>query len=219
MNPESVAQYLIDHPDFLAEHPDAFAAMQLPQPHDGRAISLQERQVQTLRERVRQFEMRAADMVRNARENESFDARLWRWTRTLLAQRDASALPIEVIHGLTTEFAVPVSTVRLWRLPVALADAPFAQGVSDDVKLFTDSLLTPYCGPNADFEAVKWLAGEVRSVALVPLRQSNAPESFGLIVLGSPDAERYTATMGTAFLVRIGEVASAALSRCLDARA
>jgi uncharacterized protein YigA (DUF484 family) len=34
-------------------------------------------------------------------------------------------------------------------------------------------------------------------------------------VLGSPDPTRYSADMGTEFLMRIGEVASAAASRLL----
>ena len=39
--------------------------------------------------------------------------------------------------------------------------------------------------------------------------------AFGLLVLASPDPTRYTADMGTEFLARIGEVASAALTRLL----
>jgi len=42
-----------------------------------------------------------------------------------------------------------------------------------------------------------------------------AGSTFGLLVLASPDPTRYTAEMGTEFLVRIGEIASAALSRVL----
>jgi integrase/recombinase XerC len=37
--------------------------------------------------------------------------------------------------------------------------------------------------------------------------------AFGLLVLGSPDPTRYSADMGTDFLMRIGEVAGAALSK------
>ncbi len=36
-----------------------------------------------------------------------------------------------------------------------------------------------------------------------------------MLVLASPDPTRYTADMGTEFLQRIGELASAALSRLL----
>jgi len=38
-----------------------------------------------------------------------------------------------------------------------------------------------------------------------------------LLVLGSPDPTRYAASMGTDFLVRIGDITSAALSRLLPA--
>ena len=53
------------------------------------------------------------------------------------------------------------------------------------------------------------------SLALVPLRSAAGQEAFGMLVLASPDPTRYTADMGTEFLQRIGELASAALSRLL----
>ena len=39
----------------------------------------------------------------------------------------------------------------------------------------------------------------------------------GLLVLGSPDATRYTADMGVDFLLQVGDIASAALARLLSA--
>lgn len=39
--------------------------------------------------------------------------------------------------------------------------------------------------------------------------------AFGLLVLGSPDARRFHAGMGTEFLAQIGLLASAALTRVL----
>ncbi|TAF88269.1 MAG: DUF484 family protein, partial [Curvibacter sp.] len=41
---------------------------------------------------------------------------------------------------------------------------------------------------------------------------SQAP-AFGMLVLASSDAQRFNSGMGTDFLARIGEIASAALSR------
>ena len=55
------------------------------------------------------------------------------------------------------------------------------------------------------------------SIAMIPLRDGTSPIAFGLLVLASPDPTRYTADMGTEFLNRIGEIASAALSRLLPA--
>ena len=53
---------------------------------------------------------------------------------------------------------------------------------------------------------------------MVPLRHEAGAGAFGLLVLGSPDPTRYSADMGTEFLARIGEVASAALTRLLPVR-
>ena len=51
-------------------------------------------------------------------------------------------------------------------------------------------------------------------LALIPLHHEGT--CFGLLVLGSPDATRYSAEMGVDFLVQVGDVASAALARLLD---
>ena len=72
--------------------------------------------------------------------------------------------------------------------------------------------------PNLGFEALAWLpqADQVQSLALLPLREGaidSTTPAFGLLVLGSPDAQRFDATMGTDFLGRMAELASAALAR------
>ena len=48
---------------------------------------------------------------------------------------------------------------------------------------------------------------------MLPLRVGADPRTFGLLVLGSGDKDRFQVTMGTAFLERIAELASAALAR------
>jgi uncharacterized protein YigA (DUF484 family) len=59
------------------------------------------------------------------------------------------------------------------------------------------------------------VGSDIRSVALIPLRRGAAPAAFGLLALGSADARRFHAGMGTDFLARIGETSSAALSKLL----
>jgi uncharacterized protein YigA (DUF484 family) len=91
--------------------------------------------------------------------------------------------------------------------------------VDPDTRLFASSLMTPYCGPNSGFEAVGWLGNpaDFKSVVLVPLRIGAAPEAFGLLVMGSPDAGRFSSDMGVTYLARIEEIAAAALSSLLQA--
>ena len=64
---------------------------------------------------------------------------------------------------------------------------------------------------------MQWLdePAQALSIAMIPLRHESLAGAFGLLVLASPDPTRYTADMGTDFLARIGEVASAALTRLL----
>jgi uncharacterized protein YigA (DUF484 family) len=56
----------------------------------------------------------------------------------------------------------------------------------------------------------------VQSIAMLALRPEDGGNAFGLLVLGSPDPQRYTADMATDFLAQIGETASAALTCLLD---
>ena len=74
-----------------------------------------------------------------------------------------------------------------------------------------------------NFDAVQWLADPAgaQSVALIALRATRAEDTpqtaaeqpvIGLLVLASPDPQRYHEGMGTAFLERLGDLASAALS-------
>ena len=51
------------------------------------------------------------------------------------------------------------------------------------------------------------------TVALIPVRTGRAQQAFGLLVLASPDPQRFHAGMGTDFLERMADLAGAALSR------
>jgi len=210
----AVAQYLLDHPQFFEEHLAMLGEVKLSSPLTGRAVSLQERQMEVMRAKYHALELRMAGLVRNAEENAAIANRFHGWTQQLLRTRDAADMPAAVSEGLVKHFIVPHATLRLWNLAPEHADAWYAQGASEDVRLFANSLRTPYCGPNRDFEAVHWLkeAESVRSTALLPLRVGSGGGAFGLLVLGSPDPERFSAAMATDFLVHIGDTAGTALT-------
>ena len=208
----AVAQYLLDHPQFFEEHAGLLGEVKLSSPLTGRAVSLQERQMEVMRAKYNALELRMAELIRRGEENTAIANRFHGWTQQLLRADAPGARADAVAQGLVKHFMVPQASLRLWSVAPAYADAPFALGVSDDVRLFTNSLRAPYCGPNKDFEAVRWLddADGIRSTALIPLRAGG--NAFGLLVLGSPDAERFNAAMATDFLVHIGETASTALA-------
>jgi hypothetical protein len=216
MQSDVVARYLADHPDFFEQHPELLADIAIPHPQNGQAISLVERQSMILRGRISALETRIAQMIRHGEENDVIADRMVRWSRALLGEEDAARLPQVAIDELLTLFDVPFGAVRVWNVKPVYARIPAAASVSDDVKRLASSMVAPFCGSNVGFEPVHWMeAGEgvVQSLAMLPLRVGASAEAFGLLVLGSPDKDRFHITMGTAFLTRISELASAALAR------
>jgi len=219
---QDIAHFLATTPGFFERHAELLAAIQLSHPHGARAVSLQERQAEMLRDKIKGLESKIMEMIRNGQENVGIADRLHRWTTTLMLTQDAAAVPAVLLRELRHEFIIPQAGLRLWGVGEAHAGAEFAQAVGADVKSFAASLSSPYCGVNSGFEAARWLAedGPTASLALIPLTRQQgggAQQSFGLLVLGSPDPTRYTAEMGTEFLARIGDIASAALARLLPA--
>ena len=217
-----IANYLINTPGFFERHAELLAAVQLTSPHGQRAVSLQERQMEMLREKNKGLERKIIEMIRYGQDNVAIADRLHRWTAALLLTANAANLPGVLIEQLQHEFLIPQAALRVWGVDRAYAELSSAQPVSDDARSFATSLTQPYCGMNSGFEAASWLEdpSTVMSVALIPLRVPGSDEgapAFGLLALGSPDPTRYSADMGTEFLARVGEVASAALSRLLPA--
>jgi uncharacterized protein YigA (DUF484 family) len=225
---DDIADYLAASPGFFERHAELLGAVQLSSPHGQRAVSLQERQIELLRDKIKGLERQFMDLVRHGQENVAIHDRLQRWTRLLMQVSDPARLPDVLLDELERIFLIPQATTRLWNVAPEHASLPIAAPVGEDAKVFAASLRAPYCGPNTGFEAVTWLddPGAAASIAIVPLRQSDAAwgedpasvprdDAFGLLVLASPDAARYTADMGTDVLARIGDVASAALARLI----
>lgn len=212
-----IASYLANTPAFFERHAELLGTVQLSSPHGARAVSLQERQIEMLRDKLKGLEQRIMEMIRHGQENLNIADRLHRWTRELMLTAQPGELPDVLLRELKHHFMVPQAGLRLWGVASEFEMLAVARDVGPDVKTFASSLAAPYCGVNAGFEAVQWVVepASVMSMALVPLRDARAPDAFGLLVLASPDPTRYSADMGTEFLSRIGELAAAALARLL----
>lgn len=214
----SVAQYLLDHTHFFEEHAELLSRIKLTSPLAGRTVSLQERQMEVLREKIKMLELRMTDLIRIAQDNDAITHKFQSWTRSLLLARNDVDLPHTLINGLQTIFSVPHATLRIWGVAEEFSHTWFSAAISEDSRIFSNGLSTPFCGRNNEFEAASWLedAPSIQSVAMLALRAEKASNAFGMLVLGSPDPERFTADMATDFLMKIGETASAALTCLLD---
>jgi uncharacterized protein YigA (DUF484 family) len=218
MNPiteDDIANYLANSPAFFERHAQLLAAVHLTSPHGNRAVSLQERQAEMLREKIKALEHRIMEMVRHGTENMVISDRIHRWARSLLLVQSTRALPATLLAELQGQFMVPQVALKVWDVDARYADEPFAQGVSEDAKSFASSLTQPYCGVVSGIEAVSWLEdpATAMSIALIALRLNGSGPAFGMLVLASPDPQRFQSGFATDFLERIAELASAALSR------
>lgn len=212
MTPDAVLNYLKQHPEFFEEHADFLATIFTPHPHGGRAISISERQILTLREKGKQFEGKLRELIEFGEENDAISEKLHRLTLALVGARDAEAVIEALYFNLREDFAVPHTVLRLWT-DWAPAPLPEFGATSAESRDFAASLASPYCSPHAMVDTAGWFgepAPRLRSFAYVALKSDG---TFGLLAMASEDAQRFYPEMGTLYLKRLGELTSAALSR------
>jgi len=209
MNADDIALFLRGNPRFFDQHPELLEKIHVPHPHGGRAIPLSERQTLALREKLKAIESRLGEMVRFGEENDAISEKVHRLAVALIAARDPATLVNALNFHLREDFAVPHVALRIWgrALPAGL-DA--GQQVDETQKRAAAAMGAPQCGPAQGNAFASWFgeaAEHVRSMALVPLGEA---ATFGLLALGSEDAQRFFPDMGTVYLRRIGELCAAA---------
>lgn len=213
LSADDVARFLRDNPGFFDDHAELLSGLTVPSPHGGKAIPLSDRQMFGLRDKNRALEGKLSELIQFGEENDVISEKVHRLSVAMLATRTLDSQLHETYYNLREDFQVPHVAIRVWRGAGGRAEF---EAVSDELKAFTTGLEQPFCGPNANFEAVAWF-GEtghaVKSVALVPLRELD--QTYGMLALGSEDLLRFYPDMGTLYLNRIGDLVSAGLLRFL----
>ncbi|MBI1283146.1 MAG: DUF484 family protein [Thiobacillus sp.] len=215
MQPEYIADFLTRHPNFFNDFPTLLADLHIPHPHGTHAVSMSERQLIAMRDKVRMLENKLAELIQFGEENDGISDKLHALTLALLAARTPQDIVAALALHLREGFAVPHHAIRAWNLPAdnlsALTD-PVPQAVRDSVAAMTQ----PVCGALAINDASDWF-GEVsphlQAFACIPLRSAVAATPIGLLVLASEEPKRFYPGMGTLYLERLGQLVGAALLR------
>jgi uncharacterized protein YigA (DUF484 family) len=214
MKSDEVAQYLQTNPQFFEEHADLMAHMVIPHPHGGRTISITERQMLSLRDKNKQLENKMGELLQFGEENDQISEKMHRLGVAMIAAATFQSVLHTLNFHLRDDFAIPHVALRLWDRPEGTEEMPEFADVSRELQTFAETLNQPYCGPTSGFETSSWFGDaskHVRSQALIAMR--NGGGTVGMIALGSEDAQRFYSGMGTLYLERLGEMASAALAR------
>jgi len=213
MDANEVAQFLRANPQFFDQHPQLLESIVVPHPHGGRAIPLTERQIVSLREKVRLLEARLGEFLRFGEDNDAIGEKVHRLSLALLGAKDFAAAAQALYFHLREDFAVPHVVLRVWGRPLpAGGDAVEAEPVADELRRQAETMGAPQCGPAAGCAYLGWFRDaqeHIRSVALIPLGETR---TLGLLALGSEDPQRFFPEMGTLYLRRIGELTAGALS-------
>jgi hypothetical protein len=197
-----VADYLIDHPDFLIRHPEVLCELELPH-ETGTAVSLVERQIKVLREQTQNYRHQLEDLIEVARENDQLGRRLHRLTLELIEAEEFDELVNILQDELRDQFKADAVELKLFA-----ANALQAHADEPGPALFGDFMGKgkPSCGPLAKTQ-LEYLfgsqAGETGSAALIPLQTHTL---MGVLAIGSRDPERFTPGKGVDFLMRLGEL-------------
>jgi uncharacterized protein len=211
MDANDVAQFLRSNPQFFDQHPQLLESIYVPHPHGGRAIPLTERQIVSLREKVRVLEGKLGEFVRFGEDNDAIGEKVHRLSLALLGARDFAATAHALYFHLREDFAVPHVALRVW--DKSLLDGTVeGSPVEAELRSKAETMGAPQCGPAAGNPFLPWFREaqeHVRSMALVPLGQTR---TIGLLALGSEDPQRFFAEMGTLYLRRIGELTAGALA-------
>jgi hypothetical protein len=114
MDANDVAQFLKTHPQFFDQHPQLLETIYVPHPHGGRAIPLTERQIVTLREKVKLLEGKLGELLRFGEDNDAIGEKVHRLSLALLGARDGTAARQALEFHLREDFAVPHVALKLW---------------------------------------------------------------------------------------------------------
>ena len=197
---DDVARYLKQHPDFFDAHPELLENLHVPHGGNG-AVSLVERQLKVLRERQAASRERLAELVRVARNNDQLAERIHKLTLRLLHARTEADVRAQVEASIREDFDV----------------APTQLVLEPEKRPMLESLLSagkPRCGHFSEAQRKSLLGDSGASIASMAIIPLGPGATLGALVLGSMDADRFNPAVSTDFLARIGEMISAALTRC-----
>jgi hypothetical protein len=143
------------------------------------------------------------DMIRHGNENMVIADRCNAGRAAVPGGSPAGDLPARWPSEMQPEeFMVPQVAVKVWGVADAYAGEPFAQGVSDDAKSLASSLTAPYVRRQRRLRG-RGLAADASRVASVALiaaaRRHPIRPAFGMLVLASPDPQRFSQRHGHRF--------------------
>ena len=201
-----VRDYLIDHPNFFEENPDILEAINVS--HDsGKAISLVERQITIMRDKNKVLSGQLEQLIETAKNNDQLLAKTNQLVLKLIQAEDLNSLITVLDTSLKNDFNTEFYSLTLIDKGLFTSKTAANLVSEEEAKSKISSLLSAQKAVSGVLreEQINFLfeqsANNIASVIALPL---NSSEPFGILALGSSDADFYSHDIGTVFFDYIG---------------
>lgn len=211
-----VAAWLANHPEFFEHHPELLATLHIRHEHQGRAVSLIERQVTQLRRHNDELSERLEEMMQAASHNDALFEQLSKVLLRVVGSASIAQMGTRLFNELREPFHCQQVTMLLLQ---EQAPMPWR---AVTVSAFDKRLPGLLAGRRA--LAGKWRREEFRflfgddglslsSAAIIPLCAGE--QVVGVLNLGSTEASHFRSSMDTMFISHLGDVVGELLGRFL----
>lgn len=213
---EVVASYLLKNPDFLDENPAVLEVLEINH-QSGTAVSLIERQVESLRASNEEMQKQLNRLVQVASENEKLMSRLHHLTLELMSIGSRQEFFTHLGNSLLNDFNADILQIFLLNRDIASEAGDDVIGTQPDdpgLEQFKAQLEKgdTVCGRFSQSK-LEFLFGSkarwVQSTVLTPLGENGCD---GMMAIGSSDPARFYPGMGTLFLDLLADVISTSLA-------
>lgn len=219
MKADDVVKYLQDNPQFFDEHTDLLANIQASNGENtDKVISFSDRQISALRDKNLKLQDRMLELISFGERNDDISTKMHRISLALMTCTNLDDLLHQTKFNLCEDFFVPHIAIRLWGISgiEGNSDQPEFTATSKDIHAIAENLTQPYCGPHVADEIKNWFGEDATHLQSFSTITLHTPQTIGMLVLASPEAQRFNAEMETLHLKRLGELVSTTLTRYIS---
>ena len=207
MTENEIAEYLRAHPEFIAKHIDLLNAHHNAEKGgvpDRKVISLSDRQIPQLQQKIRSLENKVDAFLEIGRRNEAIWGALLSSSLALFKITREDVSPATISSTLRTH--LNIEECRIFML------SDNQEYASEEENIFANFIMSidkPKCLIEAPEEikhfSRSWM---LASSAYIPL---SAKGSVGVLIFSSSDAQKFDPNIDTQFLERVGHIVSTAI--------
>jgi len=198
LSSSDVSRFLLENPEFFAQHPDLLEKIKLPHEHKG-SVSLVEIQSEQLRQKVRQLNFKLNQLVSIAKQNEKIYRVYTDLNVQLLRCESVAEVQFTLEDVLQERLQLSSAVIKSFKGPHAIPEL--------QQRLFTEKRFknTNFFFGRLSQHERQLLFGEspAESVALMLLGDNR---ELGILGISSSDASHFTPDMDTLLLQQLQQV-------------